>query len=467
MDLAILILSLTNLLAICFLVFLYLKGKRVSITDEFSGILGGSFEKQEKTLKEEMSLNRREIADSEKRLREELSTLFKGFGEPIDKRMSEFASTQSRNFELFSSRLTEVIERNEAKIEKVRETVEKKLENIQKDNAEKLEAMRKTVDEKLQSTLEKRLGESFKQVSERLESVHAGLGEMKNLATDVGGLKKVLTNIKTRGIWGEVQLSGLLEQMLSPEQYSKNVAVKRDGKERVEYAIKLPGTDDGNPVWLPVDSKFPQEDYHRLLDAYDQGDAVAINNASKQLEQRIRTEAKNINEKYIDPPNTTDFAIMFLPYESLYAEVVRRPGLSEEIQGKYRVTVTCPSTLGALLTSLRMGFNTLTIQERSSEVWELLGAVKTQFGKFAGLLEKTQKQLKTVTNTIEEATKKTKKIEGKLRKVQELPQASSKKVSEKAEGSDDEEDFSDPQEGVTTMSDDFNDEEIRPEDIPF
>lgn len=447
--------------------FLYLKGKKVSITDEFSGILGGSFEKQEKTLKEEMSLNRREIADSEKRLREELSTLFKGFSEPIDKRMSEFASTQSRNFELFSSKLTEVIERNEAKIEKVRETVEKKLENIQKDNAEKLEAMRKTVDEKLQSTLEKRLGESFKQVSERLESVHAGLGEMKNLATDVGGLKKVLTNIKTRGIWGEVQLSGLLEQMLSPEQYSKNVAVKRDGKERVEYAIKLPGTDDGNPVWLPVDSKFPQEDYHRLLDAYDQGDAVAINNASKQLEQRIRTEAKNINEKYIDPPNTTDFAIMFLPYESLYAEVVRRPGLSEEIQGKYRVTVTCPSTLGALLTSLRMGFSTLTIQKRSSEVWELLGAVKTQFSKFTGLLEKTQRQLKTVTSTIEDATKKTKTIEGKLRKVQELPPASSIRVLEKAEGVENEEAVNGLEELAITEADGSNESEIKPEDMPF
>lgn len=349
--------------------------------------------------------------------------------------MSDFSTTQNKNFESFSTKLSEVVEKNETRLEKVRETIEKKLEVIQKDNSDKLEAMRNIVDEKLQSTLEKRLGESFKQVSDKLDSVHVGLGEMKNLATDVGGLKKVLTNVKNRGMWGEVQLSALLEQILSPEQYAHNVAVKRDGRERVEYAIKLPGSaqDGQTPVWLPIDSKFPQEDYYRLVEAYDKADGEAIESASKQLETRIKNEAKSISEKYIDPPNTTDFAILFLPYESLYAEVVRRPGLCETIQRTYRVTVTCPSTLGALLISLQMGFKTLAIQKRSSEVWEVLGAVKTQFGKFAGILEKTQKQLLTVTNSIEEATGKTKTIEGKLNKVQELPEVSASKLLAKIE----------------------------------
>lgn len=458
-----------NTLGIILLVFLFLKNKPSDNTSQITKEVEVQFDKNSKILKEEMSLNRKEVADSEKRLREELSGLFKGFGDPIDRKMTELANAQNKNFESFSAKLTDVIDRNEAKIEKIRETVEKKLESIQKDNSEKLEVMRQTVDEKLQSTLEKRLGESFKQVSDKLDSVHIGLGEMKNLASDVGGLKKVLTNVKTRGMWGEVQLAALLEQILSPEQYANNVAVKRDGRERVEYAIKLPGAEDGSaPVWLPIDSKFPQEDYHRLVDAYEQTDVDAIEAASKQLELRIRNEAKSINEKYIDPPNTTDFAILFLPYESLYAEVVRRPGLCETIQRNYRVTITCPSTLGALLISLQMGFKTLAIQKRSSEVWEVLGAVKTQFGKFAGILEKTQKQLKTVTNTIEDATKKTKTIESKLKKVQQLPEASSIKVLKGVE--EVENDQESPEEiDIPLISDtiDSSDEKIKPEDIPF
>ncbi len=439
------------------------KDKKQNIAEEMNKLLEPFSEKNSKALKDEMSLNRKESADSEQRLRQEVSGLFKGFGDSFDKRMSDFAATQNKNFEGFSKKLTELIDKNETKIDNVKQTIEKKLESIQKDNSEKLEAMRQTVDEKLQSTLEKRLGESFKQVSDKLDSVHVGLGEMKNLATDVGGLKKVLTNVKTRGIWGEVQLAALLEQILSPEQYANNVAVKRDGRERVEYAIKLPGAEDGTtPVWLPIDSKFPQEDYQRLLDAYDKADAEAIESSSKQLENTIRNEAKNINEKYIDPPNTTDFAILFLPYESLYAEVVRRPGLCESIQRSYRVTITCPSTLGALLISLQMGFKTLAIQKRSSEVWEVLGAVKTQFGKFAGLLEKTQKQLKTVTNTIEDATKKTRTIENKLKKVQQLPEATAVKLLKNVEEDETEEDKIN--DGAIEES---ASEEIDVADIPF
>ncbi len=465
------ILLIINTFGIALLTFLFFKNKQSDNAGQITKAVEILFDRMDKAFKEEMSLNRKESADSEKRLREEISSSFKGFGDSLDKRMSELASTQNKNFEGFSIKLTELIDKNDTKIEKVRETVERKLENIQKDNGEKLEMMRQTVDEKLQSTLEKRLGESFRQVSDKLDSVHVGLGEMRNLASDVGGLKKVLTNVKTRGIWGEAQLGALLDQVLSPEQYASNVAVKRDGRERVEYAIKLPGTkeDGSDPVWLPIDSKFPQEDYDRLISAYEQADANAIDVASKQLELRIRNEAKSINEKYIDPPNTTDFAILFLPYESLYAEVIRRPGLCETIQRSYRVTITCPSTLGALLTSLQMGFKTLAIQKRSSEVWEVLGAVKTQFGKFSNLLEKTQRQLKTVAGTIEEATKKTKTIEGKLRKVQQLPESLSIKV---LKGVEELENSQEDAEGIEKTSisetqEDFSDKEIRSEDLPF
>jgi DNA recombination protein RmuC len=414
-----------------------LRAKNEASSQQIKETLENISQKSNRSFKEELSINRREVAESEKRLREEISVLFKGFGDPIERRMGDLAKTQNTNFEGFSAKLAELIDKNETRMDRVKEAVERKLEGIQKDNSEKLEVMRQTVDEKLQSTLDKRLSESFKQVGDKLDSVHVGLGEMKNLATDVGGLKKVLTNVKTRGIWGEIQLEALLEQILSPEQYAKNVAVKRDGRERVEFAIKFPGGEDnGLPCWLPIDSKFPQEDYHRLVEAYEQADAEAVEAASKQLELTIRNEAKSINEKYIDPPNTTNFAILFLPYESLYAEVVRRPGLCESLQRSYRVSITCPSTLGALLTSLQMGFKTLAIQKRSSEVWEILGTVKTEFGKFTGLLERTQKQLKTVTGTIESATKKTRTIERKLEKVQQLPEPAGVKLLEGMENNE-------------------------------
>jgi DNA recombination protein RmuC len=379
--------------------------------------------KNDKTLKAEMSANRREVAESEKRMREELAGLFKGFGDPVERRMTDLVSAQNKNFEGFSAKLGELIEKNEAKMEKVKNAVEKKLDGIQKDNTEKLEAMRQTVDEKLHATLEKRLGESFKIVSDRLELVHKGLGEMQTLATGVGDLKKVLTNVKTRGTFGEMQLGNLLEQILTSEQYDKDIATKNGSRDRVEFAIKLPGKDDNKTVFLPIDAKFPQEDYQRLVEAYEQSNLDMIEEAGKNLEIRIRGEAKKIQEKYIDPPNTTDFGIMFLPYESLYAEVLHRPGLCEQMQRTYRVTITGPTTLYALLNSLQMGFRTLAIEKRSSEVWVLLSAVKTDFNRFGTILEKTHKKLQEASHTIEDAAKKSRTIERKLRDVQGLPQA--------------------------------------------
>jgi DNA recombination protein RmuC len=283
--------------------------------------------------------------------------------------------------------------------------------------------MRQTVDERLTSTLEQRLGESFKQVSDRLEQVHKGLGEMQSLAAGVGDLKQVLTNVKTRGTWGEVQLGALLEQIMTPEQYETNVACKHGCGERVEFAIKLPGPPgrDGEEVWLPIDAKFPVEDYQRMLDAQERGDLAGMDAALKALEARIKASAKDIQTKYLDPPRTTDFAIMFLPTEGLYAEVLRRPGLVESLQNNFRVLVTGPTTLGALLNSLQMGFRILTVEKRSSEVWQLLGAVKTQFGQFGGLLDKVHKKLDQASSTIEDAARKSRTIEQRLRTVQELP----------------------------------------------
>jgi DNA recombination protein RmuC len=271
--------------------------------------------------------------------------------------------------------------------------------------------------------LEKRLGESFRQVSERLEQVHKGLGEMQNLAIGVGDLKKVLTNVKTRGTWGEMQLGNLLEQILTPEQYAQNVATKQGSAERVEFAIKLPGRDthDGKTVWLPIDAKFPKEDYERLVEASERADADAVEQAAKQLELRIKAEAGDIRDKYIDPPNTTDFGILFLPTESLYAEVLRRNGLMETLQREFRVVVTGPTTLAALLNSLQMGFRTLAIEKRSSEVWAVLGAIKTEFGKFGGIIEKVQKKLQEASNVIDTAATRTRTIERKLRTVEGLP----------------------------------------------
>ncbi len=333
----------------------------------------------------------------------------------------ESAAALKRFADGMQQQLTALTESNERKLSEVRATLETKLKDLQTDNMAKLEEMRLTVDEKLHKTLETRLGESFKLVSERLEAVHKGLGDMQTLAADVGNLQKVLTNVKARGTWGEVQLESLLEQMLTADQYAKNVATKPGSSERVEFAIRLPGrSGDDQPVWLPIDAKFPREDYERLLEAEDRADLVAAEAAAKQLEIRIRDEAKKIHEKYIAPPHTTDFGLLFLPIEGLYAEVLRRPGLTDRLQREYRVTIAGPTTLAALLNSLQMGFRTLAIEKRSSEVWQVLGAVKTEFGKFGELLARTKKQLDTVSSTLGEAETKTRTIERKLRNVEQL-----------------------------------------------
>ncbi|MBD3246611.1 MAG: DNA recombination protein RmuC [Candidatus Omnitrophica bacterium] len=309
-------------------------------------------------------------------------------------------------------------------LDAIRGTVRERLEKMETENAAKLDQMRMVVDEKLQSTLERRLGESFKVVSDRLESVHRGLGEMHSLATSVGDLKKVLTNVKTRGTWGEIQLGMLLEQMLTPEQYLTNVSTKKGTADRVEFAIKLPGGEDNRqPVFLPIDAKFPQEDYQRLCQAQESGDAESVERWTKQLETRIKTEAKNIRQKYIDPPHTTDFAILYLPTEGLFAEVLRRPGLFDTLRREFQVVAAGPTTLTAVLNSLQMGFRTLAIQKRSSEVWQLLASVKTEFAKFGDILEKTRKKLSEASNTIDAASRKSRTIERRLRNVQSLPSA--------------------------------------------
>lgn len=358
--------------------------------------------------------------------RAEQSESLKAFSDQLAGRMTEIATLQKQQLDTFSQQLTALTRTNENKIEAVRDTIEKSLRLLQEDNSQKLEQMRQTVDEKLHATLERRLGESFKLVGERLEQVHKGLGEMQSLAAGVGDLKKVLTNVKMRGIWGEMSLGFLLEELFTPDQYAKNVITKKGSSERVEFAIKLPGrAKDEGEVFLPIDAKFPDADYQRLLEAQEKADPALIEESAKSLEKFIRAEAKKIQEKYIDPPHTTDFGIMFLPVESLYAEVLRRPGLCESLQREHRILITGPTTLAALLNSLQMGFRTLAIEKRSSEVWVLLGAVKTEFGKFGDLLDKTHKKLQEAGNTIEDAARKSRAIERKLKDVQELPAESS------------------------------------------
>ena len=314
---------------------------------------------------------------------------------------------------------------NERRLAEVRQTVEGRLTLLQQGNEAKLEQMRATVDEKLHATLEQRLGESFKQVAERLEQVHQGLGEMQTLARDVGSLNRVLTNVKTRGIYGEVQLAGLLEQVFTPEQYAANVETVPGSGARVEFAIRLPGRQLGEgaaPLWLPIDAKFPREDYERLLDAQDRADAPAVEAAGKAIEARLRLEARSIRDKYIAAPHTTDFAILFVPTESLYAEALRRPGLMEALQREHKITLAGPTTLLATLTSLQMGFRTLALERRSAEVWDVLGAVKTEFGKFGDVLAKTKKKLDEASNTIDQAAVRTRAMARQLRTVESLPE---------------------------------------------
>jgi len=380
-------------------------------------------ERQERIFREEIARSREESQLSARHGREEISTAVTTLGDSLLKRMSEIAVLQKNQLDIFADQLKNMTSSNEVRMDKLRETVEERLRLIQEDNARKLEQMRATVDEKLHDTLERRLGESFKLVSERLESVQKGLGEMQTLASGVGDLKKVLTNVKTRGTFGEIQLGSLLEQILAPGQYEGNVETRSGSGQRVEFALKLPGRDGTaeGMVWLPLDAKFPQEDYLRLVDAQEVGDAFAAAEAYKQLDRAVREMAKNIRDKYLDPPNTTDFGVMFLPTEGLYAEVLRRPGLFEILQRDYKVVLTGPTTLAALLNSLQMGFRTLAIERRSSEVWNMLGAVRTEFAKFGVVLDKTRKKIQEAGNHIDQATIRSRVIERKLRDVQGLP----------------------------------------------
>ena len=375
----------------------------------------------ERTLRDEFTRDRQEAFTMQRDLREELRSAVKESGDVTLKRMTENAGMQKDQLDSFSKQAMALTRLQEEKFEGLRHTLERRLHDLQTDNNLKLEQMRATVDEKLHDTLEKRLGESFRQVSDRLEQVYKGLGEMRSLASGVGDLKKVLTNVKTRGTWGEIRLGAILEQILTPDQYDVNVATRNGSAERVEYAVRLPGQNSSDTVWLPIDAKFPQEDYQRLVDAQETADPELAEKSIRSLEGRIKAEAKFIREKYIDPPHTTDFGIMFLPVEGLYAEVLRRPGLSDFLQREYRVVVTGPTTLAALLNSLQMGFRTLAVEKRSSEVWQLLGTVKTEFGKFGDVLAKTKKKLQEASNTIDSAQVRTRVITRKLSKIQDAP----------------------------------------------
>jgi len=387
--------------------------------------LDAALERQERELRGEL---RSELA----RLRSEAQELARGdraeqtqalerLREGLAGQVGQLGSLQGQQFEAFGQHLNRLTQSFDARVEQLRLTVETRLGAIQTENAAKLEEMRKTVDEKLHATLEQRLGESFKLVSERLEQVHRGLGEMQTLAAGVGDLKKVLSNVKTRGTWGEVQLAALLEQVLTAEQYAENVATRPKSGERVEFAIRLPGREGGEPVWLPIDAKFPIEDYQKLLEAQERADPAAVEVAARALEARLRNEAKMIREKYVEPPHTTDFAVLYLPIEGLYAEALRRPGLAESLQREYRISIAGPTTLAAMLNSLQMGFRTLAIEKRSSEVWSVLGAVKTEFGRFGEALAHTRKKLQEASNSIDKAEVRTRAVSRKLKDVEALP----------------------------------------------
>ncbi len=381
-----------------------------------------SLERTERAVREEVARNREEQSRTDREQRLETAGSQRAFSEAVTARLADMAAAQERQLETMSRKIAQLSEANEKRLEAVRQTVDGRLQSLQADNARQLDLMRQTVDEKLQGTLEKRLGDSFRMVSERLEQVHKGLGEMQNLASGVGDLKKVLSNVKTRGTWGEIQLGMLLEQVLTPEQYESNLATKGGG-ERVEFAVRLPGqgNDRAATVLLPIDAKFPMEDYQRLMDAQDRGDAAAVEAAGKQLENRVKACAGDISAKYLNPPGTTDFAILFLPVEGLYAEVVRRSGLTDSLQREQRVVIAGPTTLWALLNSLQMGFRTLAIQKRSSEVWSLLSAVKTEWQKYGEVLDAVQKKLSQASEGLEKVQVRSRAVSRKLRDVQVLP----------------------------------------------
>jgi len=367
-------------------------------------------ERDAKLYREEFSRNREEAGAAAKAQREELAASLTNVSDSTFKWLGEIAAS-------LRGQLEQVVNQSG----KLADKVDLRLKELQQDNAQQIEKMRATVDEKLQGTLERRLGESFQLVSERLERVHQGLGQMQQLASDVGGLQRVLTNVKTRGGWGEVQLGNLLEQVLTPEQFMRNVKTREGSNEMVDFAVRLPGDENGQPVWLPIDAKFPIEDYQRLTNAQESGDAVAMEEAMKSLETQLRKSARDICGKYINPPRTTDFALLFLPTEGLYAEAIRRIGLVDQVQRECRVVFAGPTTLAALLNSLQMGFRTLAIQKSSSEVWNLLAAVKTEFCKFGWVLDGVKKKLQEASNKIDEVDVRSRAITKKLRDVEASP----------------------------------------------
>jgi DNA recombination protein RmuC len=406
-----------------------------------------SIERLERELRDELGRQglgtRSDLGNFQRMLLTQSGDVARTQNEQIDSFRTQLSAMQQQTdaaLRRFSDTLAEQLrllsESNERRQGEMRQAVEARLVALQEGNEKKLEQMRATVDEKLQATLEQRLGESFKQVADRLEQVHKGLGEMQNLARDVGSLNRVLTNVKTRGVFGEVQLAGLLEQVFTPEQYATNVATVPGSNDRVEFAIRLPGRGasaadvDGRaaPLWLPIDAKFPREDYERLLDAHERADAPGMETAARAIETRLRLEARSIRDKYLSPPHTTDFAILFLPTEGLYAEALRRPGLSEALQREYKVMLAGPTTLLATLNSLQMGFRTLALEQRSAEVWEVLGAVKTEFAKFGAVLAKTKKKLDEASHTIDDAAVRTRAMERQLRSVEALPEHRSSEV---------------------------------------
>ena len=374
-------------------------------------------------LREELRAGREDTARDARGLREEVTRAQRAGAERLEGALHRIGQAQNERFGEVTRQLETLTRSNETHLGKLREAVQKGLDQLRESNERKLDQMRKTVDEQLQGTLEKRLGESFKLVSDRLEAVHKGLGEMQQLATGVGDLKRVLTNVKARGTWGEVQLGALLDQVLTPQQFERNVKPRPESNEIVEFAIRLPGPDDApeSVVWLPIDAKFPQEDYHRLLDASESGDPEAVQRALAALSRAVESAAAGVRDKYLAPPHTTDFGILFLPTEGLYAEVARQPELLDRLQRRHRVVPAGPTTLSAILNSLQMGFRTLAIEKRSSEVWTVLSAVKSEFGKFGEVLDKVKKQLDTASRSIDQTGTRSRAIERRLRSVEELP----------------------------------------------
>lgn len=386
----------------------------------------------EQAMRSELRDAREEAAKRSHELREEVSGSLDKTAQTLTSTVGQLGNVQKQQLESVTAQVQALVEVNQQRLEGLRATISEQLGEMREANEKKLEEMRRTVDEKLQGTLEKRLGESFKLVREQLDAVHKGLGEMQSLATGVGDLKNVLTNVKVRGTWAEYQLGAILEQVLTPEQFDRNVATHENSSERVEFAIRLPGrSDDPNDcVWLPIDSKFPQEDYIRLTEASKSADAEAVAQSTRELMRSVTQSAKTIAEKYLNPPRTTDFAVLYLPTEGLYAEVLRQPGMVSQLQQDYRVVVSGPTTIAALLNSLRLGFRSLAIEQQASEVWQVLAAVKTEFGKFGLVLDKVKSQLQTASNTIEKTQTRTRAMTRKLQKVEQLPSGESDELLE-------------------------------------